>query len=160
MPKRALPKRARFPFFILGILILAPGIPSLDAAQYSGSVRAADQPVPGAMVTAKQGDSKVIAYTDDNGCYSMDLAAGTWDLSVEMFEFTTSTGKVTITEAPARKEWVLEMPKLRERLGAAVGAETDEATAGAMAAAAAAVEMGEDTTAGAATAVVAPDTTR
>ena len=127
---------------ILGTLILALCGSLLHAAQYSGSVRAADQPVPGAMITAKQADAKVIAYTDENGRYTMDLAPGAWDISVEMFEFTTSTGKVTVTDAPARQEWALEMPKLRERLGGAAGAETDQATAGAMAAAAAAQQAG------------------
>ena len=78
---------------IFGTLILALSGGLLQAAQYTGSVRAADQPVPGAMVTAKQGDAKVIAYTDENGRYTMDLAPGAWDISVEMFEFTTSTGK-------------------------------------------------------------------
>ncbi len=132
-------RRARFLLPIFCSLILAPG---LEAAQYSGSVRAADQPVPGAMVTAKQGDAKVIAYTDESGRYSMDLATGTWDVTVEMFEFTTSTGKVTIGESAPRGEWALEMPKLRERLGVAAGVETDQATAGAMAAAAAAQQTG------------------
>lgn len=106
-----MPTRARLPLLTPGILILALGSGWLQAAQYSGSVRAADQPVPGVMLTAKQGDSKVIAYTDENGRYNMDLAPGAWDISVEMFEFTTSTGKVTIADAPASHEWALEMPK-------------------------------------------------
>ena len=122
-----MPTRARALLRIPGtlILVLCAGLLQtgllqsslLSAAQYSGSVRAADQPIPGAMVTAKQADAKVIAYTDENGRYTMDLASGTWDISVEMFEFTTSTGKVTIADAPARQEWALDMPKLRERLG-------------------------------------------
>src|SRR4051812_18256663 len=111
-----MPTRARFQLLFSGLLILAFGGGLLDAAQYSGSVRAADQPVPGAMVTAKQGDAKIIAYTDENGRYSIDLGTGTWAITVEMFEFTTSTGKVTITDTPARQEWALEMPKLRERI--------------------------------------------
>ena len=104
-----MPTDARLLLRILGILILALcggwSGGSLQAAQYSGSVRAADQPIPGAMVTAKQGDAKVIAYTDENGRYTMELASGTWDISVEMLEFTTSNGKVTIADSPARQEW-------------------------------------------------------
>ena len=89
-----MPTRARALLRILGTLILALCGGLLQATQYSGSVRAGfDQPVPGAMVTAKQGDAKVIAYTDENGRYTMDLAPGAWDISVEMFEFTTSSGK-------------------------------------------------------------------
>ncbi len=52
---------------IFSALILTLGGTRLDAAQFSGQVRAADQLVPGAMVTAKKGDAKVIAYTDENG---------------------------------------------------------------------------------------------
>src|SRR5579872_4881222 len=120
-----MPTRARLPHLISGTLILALCGSLAQATQYSGSVRAADQSVPGAMITAKQGDARVIAYTDENGRYAMNLAPGAWDISVEMFEFTTATGKVTITDAPARAEWALEMPKLRERLGGAGGPEMD-----------------------------------
>jgi trimeric autotransporter adhesin len=128
---------------ILAAFILASGNRLVQAAQYSGSIRAADQPVPGAMITARQGDTKVIAYSDENGRYSMELAPGSWDISVEMFEFTTAAGKLTVADAPTQREWALEMPKLRERLGQAGGVETtDQATAGAVAAAAAAQQAG------------------
>lgn len=138
-----MPSRARFPFFFLSVMLLALSAVPLNATQYSGSVRAADQAVPGAMVTARQGDAKVIAYTDENGRYTMDLAPGAWDIAVEMFEFTTASGKVSVTDTPVHGEWALEMPKLRERLGLAEGAETtDQATAGAVAAAAAAQQAG------------------
>src|SRR5580698_2615989 len=66
----------------------------LWGAQYTGSVRAADQFVPGATVTAQQGATKVTAFTDENGRYSMDLGPGVWDIRVEMFGFTEATGKV------------------------------------------------------------------
>lgn len=56
---------------------------ALHAAQYEGSVRAADQFVPGATVIAQQGAAKVTAYTDGNGRYSMDLTPGVWDIRVE-----------------------------------------------------------------------------
>src|SRR3984957_14447196 len=73
-PEPSMPTRALLLSFLPGFLILALvlslGGGLLEAAQYSGSVRAADQPVPGAMVTAKQGDTKVIAYTDETSYYS------------------------------------------------------------------------------------------
>src|SRR5580658_2256795 len=83
----------------------------LYGAQYAGSVRAADQFVPGATVTAQQGATKVTAFTDENGRYSMDLGPGGWDIRVEIFGFTEATGKVEIG-APQQKEWTLEMPRL------------------------------------------------
>jgi trimeric autotransporter adhesin len=98
----------------------------LHGAQYEGSVRAADQFVPGATVVAQQGDTKVTAFTDENGRYSMDLAPGVWDIRVEMFEFTAVTGQVTIGNTnnanPPQKDWTLEMPRLGQ--GAAVAPQT------------------------------------
>jgi trimeric autotransporter adhesin len=88
----------------------------LYGAQYAGSVRAADQFVPGATVTAQQGAAKVTAFTDENGRFSMDLGPGAWEIRVEMFGFTEAAGKVEIgnnpTAAPLQKDWTLEMPRL------------------------------------------------
>ncbi len=50
------------------------------ASEQRGFVRAADQPVPGAMVTARKGEAKVLAYTDEDGQYVQTLAPGTWDV--------------------------------------------------------------------------------
>jgi hypothetical protein len=96
--------------------------PWLRAAQFSGSVRAADQLVPGATVTARQGETKVTAFTDENGRYSMDLAPGMWDIQVEMFEFTAATGQVQVGAAALTRNWVLNMPKVAARGGPAAGA--------------------------------------
>ncbi len=98
---------------------------SVYAALQSGSVRAADQFVPGAKVTAHQGDSKVVAYTDENGRYSINLAPGDWDVDVEMLGFTTAHAKISVLPSTTRegggntgggnaaqsKEWTLEMPR-------------------------------------------------
>src|ERR1035437_2287424 len=91
--------------------------PLLTAAQYNGSVRAADTFVPGATVTARQGDRKVSVFTDENGSYAMDLALGVWDIQVEMFEFTPEKGQATIGSTAVTKNWVLSMPKLAQRGG-------------------------------------------
>jgi hypothetical protein len=55
-------------------VLLGPRL--LSATQCTGSVRAADQWIPGATVTAIQGSAKVVAYTDDAGRYQLDLAPG------------------------------------------------------------------------------------
>ena len=75
-------------------------------------VRAADQLIPGATVTAKQGDSKIVTYTDENGRYKLDLAPGVWDIQVEMLGFTTLTGQVMAGDQPGVRDWTLEMPRL------------------------------------------------
>src|ERR1035438_6877722 len=102
------------------LLTLAVCRPSpLGAAQFSGLVRAADQIVPGATVTALQGGAKVTAFTDENGRYTLDLTPGMWQIEVSMFEFTTAKGQVTVNAGAVEKDWVLNMPKLSDRGGAA-----------------------------------------
>ena len=75
-------------------------------------VRAADQPIPGAAVTASQGSAKIVAYTDENGRYSMNLPAGVWDLQVEAFGFVITKDRITVINEPGFKNWTLEMPRL------------------------------------------------
>ena len=61
-------------------------------------MRAADQIVPGATVTALQGGAKVTAFTDENGRYTLELTPGVWQIEVSMFEFTTAKGQVTVSD--------------------------------------------------------------
>ena len=102
----------------LAILTILCAVP-LGATQYSGTVRAADQFVPGAAVTATQGDRKISAFTDEHGRYTLDLPPGEWDVRVEMFEFSSASERVTAGLLPLQKDWTLEMPKLADRLKAA-----------------------------------------
>ncbi len=97
---------------IIAALVLCPEI--LSAAQHSGSVRAADQFLPGATVTARQGGAKLVAYTDGNGRYTLDLTPGVWELEVELFGFRTQRAEVTVTSTSSERDWTLEMPRLGE----------------------------------------------
>ncbi len=102
----------------------------LHGAQYAGSVRAADQFVPGATVIAQQGTNKITAFTDENGRYTMDLAPGVWDIRIEMFEFTSAAGQIVIgADSPVQKDWTLEMPRLGQPAGT-VGPQTQQPGAG------------------------------
>lgn len=96
------------------IPLLLAAFPAL-CTQYAGSVRAADQFVPGAAVTARQGTQKITAYTDENGRYSMNLPGGDWEIQVEMFEFTSATERITVGLLPLRRDWTLEMPRATQR---------------------------------------------
>ncbi len=87
----------------------------MRAAQFSGVVRAADQLVPGATVTARNGGAKVLTFTDESGHYALDLTPGTWEIEISMFEFAPATGKVTVSDTSVMRDWVLNMPKLAER---------------------------------------------
>jgi hypothetical protein len=98
---------------LLAILILSS---NLFATQQNGSVRAADQYIPGATVTARWGGAKLTTFTDGTGHYSFDLAPGNWDISVEMFGFNAVHESVKVGEEPSVKDWVLEMPRAGEKL--------------------------------------------
>jgi trimeric autotransporter adhesin len=91
------------------VALLGPRL--LSATQLTGSVRAADQWIPGATVTATQGAAKVVAYTDDTGRYTLDLAPGVWNIQVDMFGFTPVHDQVTTGSQPVTKHWTLEMPR-------------------------------------------------
>ena len=97
---------------LLWSLLLVPGV--LTAIQHSGGVRAADQVIPGATVTARQGGAKVVAYTDETGRYSLDLTPGVWELEVEMFGFRPKSERLEIGAEPTSIEWTLEMPRRGE----------------------------------------------
>src|SRR3982074_109864 len=93
-------------------LLLVPGI--LFAIQQSGGVRAADQFIPGATVTARQGGAKVVAYTDEAGRYMLELTPGVWEVGVEMFGFKPQTRRVEVGNESSAIEWTLEVPRRGE----------------------------------------------
>lgn len=91
--------------------VICGGVVWAEAKQ-SGSVRAADQFVPGATVTAVQGDTKVTTFTDESGRYVLDLTPGVWDIQVQVFGFTPVHEQVTVAAEPSFKDWTVEMPHL------------------------------------------------
>jgi len=96
--------RRYLPIFLL-IVPLVAGI------RQTGSVRAADQFLPGAAVTAVQGETKITTFTDESGRYALDLAPGVWDVQVQVFGFTPVHEQMTVGSAPANKDWTVEMPR-------------------------------------------------
>ena len=102
-------------------LFLLPGL--LFAIDHTGTVRAADQMIPGAMVTARQGGAKVVAYTDEAGRYKLDLTPGMWELVVEMFGFRPQTQRIEIstTGVTSSIQWTLEMPRRGDPVAPAAG---------------------------------------
>ncbi len=68
-----------------------------SASEYHGLVKFAGLPLPGATVTASQGDKKLTAITDQQGFYSFpDLADGKWTIQIEMLCFATVKQDVTV----------------------------------------------------------------
>ena len=85
--------------------------PNLAAASaYRGQVTFGGLPVPGATVTATQGDKKSVSITDQQGLFSFsDLTVGTWTIEVEMQGFAAIKQDVLIAlDAPSAK-WELSM---------------------------------------------------
>lgn len=91
----------------LCILALAAAL-SLPAAEHHGVVKFGGLPLPGATVTATQGDKKFVALTNDQGAYSFpNLTDGAWMLQVDMLCFAPQKQEITAAAAPI--EWELKL---------------------------------------------------
>ncbi len=85
---------------------------TLTAAEHRGVVKFGVVPVPGASITAKQGDKTVTALTDAEGAYVLaDVADGPLSVKVEMRGFAPAEREVPSAQ-PA--EWTLTMLPLTE----------------------------------------------
>ena len=96
-------------YFLLFPLLLTP----LWAVQQSGSVRSGGLPIPGATITAIQGEQKIVTTTDDAGQYTFNnLPAGQWTLQVEIFGFTPARRELSIDDKPSTIDWALDLKPL------------------------------------------------
>lgn len=92
------------------LVAAALGAFALLASEHHGVVNLAGLPVPGATVTATQGDKKVVAITDGMGSYSFpDLADGTWTVQVEMSGFTPLKEDVTVGPNAPASTWKIKI---------------------------------------------------
>ena len=83
---------------------------NLFASEQHGVVTFGGLPVPGATVTAAQGDKKFIAVTDSQGAYSFpDLADGMWIIEVRMLGFETANGELATAPNASAATWELKM---------------------------------------------------
>ncbi len=99
--------------FLRSLVAIALVVVNLVAAGEHGQVTFGGLPVPGATVTALQGDKKFAAVTDPQGAYSFpDLADGTWSIQVEMLGFETLKAEITISPATQPPIWELKMLSL------------------------------------------------
>ena len=97
---------------LVALILLGPGL--LSAAQQTGSVRAADQFIPGATVTARNGGARIVTYTDETGRYVLDLLPGVWEIQIEMFGFAPLHSQIDVGVQPENHDWTLEMPRLAQ----------------------------------------------
>jgi hypothetical protein len=90
------------------------------ASEYHGQVTLGGLPVPGATVTATQGDKKSVAVSDAQGLYSFpDLADGTWTIQVEMTGFAAIKQDVAIAPNTPTATWELKLLSLDQIRAAA-----------------------------------------
>jgi trimeric autotransporter adhesin len=84
--------------------------PVSAAAEYYGQVIFAGVAVPGAQVTATQGEMKVTTSTDAQGVFRFaNIADGAWVFSVEMRGFSTLTRDITIGPDVQPQMWELTL---------------------------------------------------
>jgi len=89
----------------VGLIVL-----NLVAAEQHGEVTFGGLPVPGATVTATQGDKKITAVTDQQGVYSFpDLTDGMWTIQVEMLGFSAVKDDITVGPETKPSTWELKM---------------------------------------------------
>ena len=79
-------------------------------SDHTGKVTLTGVSIPGATVTAKQGEKTIGTITDQGGVYRFTgLADGTWTVTVKMVGFDTITREVTL---PSSAEGVWELALL------------------------------------------------
>jgi hypothetical protein len=79
------------------IAMLVAAAVTLLGAEERGTVTASGLPVPGAIVTATQGQRKVVTSTDESGGYVLkDLAPGSWAITVEALGFENSSRTINV----------------------------------------------------------------
>jgi hypothetical protein len=97
---------------LLAILVIVSLVqPVRAAADHAGRVTLANGvPVPGARVTASQGDQRVVTSTDRQGIYRLPgLVEGTWAMQVEMVGFSTQTREVIVAADAVPSAWELSV---------------------------------------------------
>jgi hypothetical protein len=93
-----------------GLLAVVSLVTVLMASEHEGTVTANGLPVPGATVTATQGDKKFATTTDDRGVYQFaNLPDGTWTIHVEMLGFAPLTREVGIAPDAPSPVWSLTL---------------------------------------------------
>jgi hypothetical protein len=88
---------------------------SLMASEHHGTVKSGGLPVPGATVTAIQGDQRHVTTTDENGNYAFaDLKDGVWKIEVEMLGFAKLSNEVGIAYDSPAPQWNLKFLPLAD----------------------------------------------
>jgi len=83
---------------------------ALGAAEHRGQVKFNGLPVPGATITAVQGDQKFVAISDPQGEYGFaNLADGVWNMQVVMLCFAPIQQEVAVAPGAPNPIWELKL---------------------------------------------------
>jgi trimeric autotransporter adhesin len=94
---------------LIALCVILAALP-LAAVEDHGNVKFGGTPVPGATITATQGDKKVVTITDAQGNYAFpDLAPGVWTIQVDMTAFEPMKRDITIAPGIASETWDLKL---------------------------------------------------
>jgi hypothetical protein len=89
--------------------------PVLSATEHYGQVGFTGLAVPGATVTATQGDKKLVTTTDQSGVYRFaDLTEGTWAISIEMRGFAPLAREISVVAGAQAAVWELALLPFEE----------------------------------------------
>ena len=98
------------------LVLAASGLP---ASEYHGAVKAGNLPLPGATVTATQGETKLVTTTDERGAFHFaELADGVWIIEVGMLGFDKISHEVGVSAGAPAPEWQLKFLSESALLGA------------------------------------------
>jgi trimeric autotransporter adhesin len=98
---------SKLPSYLIALLV---AVGPLTASEYHGVVQFGGLPVPGATVTATQGDQKSAAVTDRQGAFSFpDLRDGAWTIDIGMPGFAPIHQDVNVIPAGQASEWELKI---------------------------------------------------
>jgi trimeric autotransporter adhesin len=111
--------RCRSEYWLASLLAVACLVcaTSAHAGEHHGQILSNHLPVPGAVVTAAQGDKHFATISDANGIYSFpNLSDGVWRISVQMPFFVRAEQDVIIGAGAQPLQWELKMLPIAEAL--------------------------------------------
>lgn len=95
---------------ILVLLLFVCGSFAAHASDYFGEVTFGGLPVPGATITARQGDKTFSVVSDEGGIFHFaDLPDGQWRIEIKMLCFETITADVTVAPKMQAGKWELKL---------------------------------------------------
>jgi hypothetical protein len=106
---------------VIGLALAAClSVACLVASEHHGWVKSGGVPVPGATITASQGDKSFVTSTDDSGAYSFpNLPDGVWTLRISMLGFSPVERDIGVAPDAPSPNWdltVVTLDQLRKQL--------------------------------------------